>query len=135
MEKRVSPSNIKSLNVGEVFVFGSNQSGKHTRFAAKFAMKLGAIFGQAEGLQGRTYGIPTKNGSLSRILTIKEIKPYVDRFIECAKANPHLTFLVTELGCGASGYKPKDIAPLFKDAISLENVHLPHRFWHKLKNL
>ena len=33
-------------------------------------------------------------------------------------------------------YKRKDIskvAPLFKEAINISNIHLPARFWHKLK--
>ena len=133
MKNRISSDKITKLEEGEVFVFGSNQSGKHTKFAAKTAMKWGAKFGQVEGLQGRTYGIPTKNKSVSKVLLISEIKPYVDRFIEFAKTNPKLKFLVTEIGCGASGFKPKDIAPLFKEAVSLENICLPSRFWHKLK--
>ena len=66
------------------------------------------------------------------ILPVSEIKFYVDTFIEFAKENPNLTFLVTEIGCGLSKFKPKDIAPLFEGAIELENVHLPTRFWHKL---
>jgi hypothetical protein len=33
-----------------------------------------------------------------------------------------------------AGYKPKDIAPLFKEALSVDNIYLPERFIHKLKN-
>jgi len=49
------------------------------------------------------------------------------------KTRPDLIFLVTEVGCGLAGLKPKEVAPLFKDAIDLENIHLPAKFWHKLK--
>jgi hypothetical protein len=93
---------------------------------------LGAVWGQESGLQGRTYGIPPKDKTVKRVLSIEEIRPFVDEFIEFAKSNPHMTFLVTEIGCGLSKYKPKDIAPLFEGVIELENVHLPIRFWHKL---
>lgn len=39
-----------------------------------------------KGLQGKTYGIPTKDASIRRTLSIKEIKPFVDEFIEFAKS-------------------------------------------------
>ena len=100
--------------------------------AAKTAMKWGAIYGQASGLQGRTYGIPTKDASIRKTLTLNEIKRFVDVFILFAKDNTHLTFLVTEIGCGLAGLKPKDVALLFKDSVDVANIHLPAKFWHKL---
>ena len=132
MTNRITPDNIKNLSQNEIFVFGSNQSGRHGKGAAKTALGWGAIWGQAEGLQGRTYGIPTKNASIKKTLSLNEIKPYVDRFIEFAKENTTLIFLVTEIGCGLAGLKPKDVAPLFEGAINVENIHLPEKFWHKL---
>jgi hypothetical protein len=129
---RTSPEYINKLEDNEIFVFGSNLSGRHSKGAAKQALTWGAKWGQAAGLQGKTYGIPTKDASIRRTLTIAEIKPYVDEFIQFAKGNPHLIFLVTEVGCGLAGLKHKDVAPLFKDAINLENIHLPAKFWHKL---
>lgn len=125
---RVTPDNITSISDGEVFVFGSNLSGRHGKGAAKTALTWGARWGQASGLMGKTYGIPTKDASIRRTLSIKEIKPFVDEFIRFAKNNPQLTFYVTEIGCGLAGYKPKDIAPLFVGAAVLENVYLPERF-------
>jgi hypothetical protein len=127
-----SPELITKLADNEIFVFGSNQAGRHGKGAAKQALGFGAKWGQAEGLQGRTYGIPTKNFSIKRTLSISEIKPYVDRFIQCAKDNPDLTFLVTEVGCGLAGLNHKDVAPLFAEAMSLPNVRLPQKFIHKL---
>lgn len=132
MKGRITSDNIKNLEDRQIFVFGSNEKGKHTKGAAKKAMTWGAIYGQSDGLQGRTYGIPTKGKSMQKVLSIKEIGVYVDDFIVFAKKNPELTFLLTEVGCGLSGYKPKDIAPLFKEAVSVKNIHLPARFWHKL---
>lgn len=127
-----TPDNITKVAENEVFVFGSNESGRHGKGAAKQALSFGAKWGQAEGLQGKTYGIPTKDHSIRRTLSIEEIKPYVDRFIQCAKDHPELTFLVTEIGCGLAGLKPKDVAPLFEGVIQLPNVKLPKRFIHKL---
>jgi hypothetical protein len=65
-------------------------------------------------------------------LSINEIKIYVDRFIEFAKNNKEKIFLVTEIGCGLAGLKPKDVAPLFKDVKNIYNVYLPERFWENL---
>lgn len=127
-----SPENITYVGPNEVFTFGSNESGRHGKGAAKQALTFGAKWGQASGLQGRTYAIPTKDKSIQRTLTIAEIKTYVDGFIEFAKEHPELTFLVTPIGCGLAGLKPKDIAPLFEEALALDNVRLPERFLHKL---
>ncbi len=131
-KNRITENDITSVGLKEVFVFGSNQSGRHGKGAAKTALSWGAKWGQAEGLQGRTYGIPTKNASISRTLTVVEIKPYVDRFILFAKEHPELTFFVTEIGTGLAGRTHKEIAPLFEGAIAVENIHLPAKFWHKL---
>ena len=129
MKNRITPDNITSLGLNEIFVFGSNESGKHGRGAAKTALKWGAKWKQAEGLQGRTYGIPTKNASITKTLSVDKIQHYVDNFIDFAAANKTRIFLVTEIGCGLAGLKPEQIAPLFADTIPLENVYLPERFW------
>jgi hypothetical protein len=130
-----SPDIITELLPNQIFVFGSNQSGRHGKGAAKRALTWGAKWGQAEGLQGRTYGIPTKNHNITKVLPLALIRSYVMNFTEFAKDNPHLEFLVTEIGCGLSKLTPKDIAPMFIGCIGLENVYLPHRFINKLKQL
>lgn len=133
MENRTTPEQITKLHENEIFVFGSNLSGRHGLGAAKTALGWGAKWGQGSGLQGKTYGIPTKDASVRRTLSIEEIKPFVDEFIEFALYNPHLTFLVTEIGCGLAGLKPKEVAPLFNDSKEISNIHLPYRFWKKIK--
>ena len=75
--------------------------------------------GQGVGLQGQSYGIPTMQGG------VETIKPYVDEFIEFAKINKHLTFLVTRIGCGIAGFTDEEIAPLFEQAHSIDNIVLP----------
>ena len=126
-EKRITSSNITALQPGEIFVFGSNLEGQHGGGAALLAYrKWGAIWGQGVGLQGQTYGIPTMQGG------VETIAPYVDEFIRFAQAHPKLIFLVTEIGCGIAGFRPEEIAPLFKEAIQVENIYLPQRFWDVL---
>lgn len=133
MENRITPDVITKIKENEVFVFGSNYGGKHGKGAAKTALGWGAKWGQASGLQGKTYGIPTKDASIRRTLSLLEIKPFVDEFIEFAKNNPNLIFYVTEIGCGLAGMKPKEVAPLFIEAKEIKNIYLPAKFWHKLK--
>lgn len=124
MEKRISPDFINTLKENEIFVFGSNLEGMHGGGAARIAYnKFGAIWGQGVGLQGQSYGIPTMHGG------VKEIKPYVDEFINFAKSHPELKFLVTRIGCGIAGFKDEEIAPLFQDAFEIENIYLPKSFY------
>ena len=120
---RIAPDIIKTLADDEIFVFGSNLAGYHGGGAARAAMeKFGAEWGKGVGLQGQSYAIPTMQGG------VETIKPYVDEFIAFAKAHPELKFLVTRIGCGIAGFRDKDIAPLFRDAVDVENIFLPRSF-------
>lgn len=123
-----TPDHINSLLPDEVFVFGSNLDGYHGAGAARLAMdKFGAIYGQGVGLQGQSYAIPTMQGGVETIV------PYVDEFIAFAKQHPDKFFLVTRIGCGIAGFTDQQMAPLFKDALELENVALPRSFVEVLK--
>lgn len=125
---RITSDYIKSLEPDEVFVFGSNLQGAHGGGAAAMAlMFFGAVWGQGVGMQGQSYAIPTMQGG------VETIAPYLDEFIEYAKAHPEKRFLVTEIGCGIAGFSPEEIAPLFKAAVPIENISLPQRFWNILK--
>lgn len=50
-----------------------------------------------------------------------------------ARRHPEQTFLVTPIGCGIAGFSPREIAPLFREAVDVENIHLPNDFWEQLK--
>ena len=124
MKKRISLDRINNLKDNQIFVFGSNLEGSHGGGAAAIAeQKFGAIWGQGVGLQGQSYGIPTMHGG------VDAIKPYVDEFIDFAKNNPNLDFLVTRIGCGIAGFTEEEMAPLFADSMSVENIYLPDTFW------
>lgn len=120
-----SPDLITSLASNEVFVFGSNRSGRHGKGAAKTALKWGARMGQGEGLMGQTYGLSTKDANI-QTLPLRAIQINVDRFIRFATEHPELTFLVTAIGTGLAKLRVADIAPMFRDAPS--NVYLPKSF-------
>lgn len=129
---RITPNNIIKLQPREVFVFGSNEAGRHGAGAAKLALdKFGARYGQGFGIQGSSFAIPTKDQSLNT-LHLHRIQMYVNDFIYWAEYHTSNTFLVTEIGCGLAGYKPEQIAPLFEKARNCENIYLPLSFWSVL---
>jgi hypothetical protein len=100
----------------DVFVFGSNLAGRHGKGAALTARKLyGAIYGQGEGRQGRSYAIPTKDEFL-RPLPLEAIAMGVEQFISHARIRWHEIFYLTRIGCGLAGYDEHQIAPMFKHA-------------------
>ena len=125
-KKRISSSRIIHLAPNEVFVFGSNLQGVHGGGAARMAFEhFGAVWGEGVGLFGQSYAIPTMQGD------VETIKPYVDDFLQFARTHQELDFLVTEIGCGIAGFTPREIAPLFFEAIEndIRNVYLPESFY------
>lgn len=112
--------------MNSIFVFGSNLAGRHGKGAALFAKQFhGAIYGVGEGIQGNSYGIPTKDAQL-RTRPLSDINLSVIKFINFAINHPELSFQVTAIGCGLAGYSPKQIAPMFQSIPS--NVILPKEF-------
>lgn len=111
---------IERLAPDEVFVFGSNAQGAHGGGAARFAHeRFGAVWGQAEGLQGQSYAIDTMSG-------LDVFRAQAERFVAFAAEHPGLRFLVTEVGCGIAGYAPAEVAGFFAGAPG--NVVLPESF-------
>jgi hypothetical protein len=99
-----------------IFVFGSNLAGRHGKGDALIArQRHGAIYGQGEGLQGNSYGLPTKNARIQS-LPLAEVVKSVTRFLAVARAHPELNFQVEAVGCRLAGFTPAQIAPLFQDA-------------------
>ena len=122
-DREYTSERISELRENEIFVFGSNLAGAHGGGAAWLAYRrFGAVWGEGVGLHGRTYAILTMQGG------VDTVKPYVDDFILFSKEHKELTFLVTRIGCGIAGFRNEEIAPLFKDAICVENIILPKEF-------
>lgn len=109
-----------------VFVFGSNLAGRHGKGAALWATQhRGAVYGIGIGHAGNSYAIPTKDINI-KTLPLDRILRYVEWFLDFAMSRPDLTFQLTPIGCGLAGYKPEQIAPMFRDAPP--NVILPDEF-------
>lgn len=107
----------------EIFVFGSNEAGRHGAGAAKAAVDFyGAKYGNGFGLQGRSYAIPTKDEHIET-LPLNVIEAYVEIFLEFVRLNPDKKFFMTRIGCVLAGYDDYQIAPLFVDAPT--NINFP----------
>ena len=123
-----------------IFVFGSNTEGRHGKGAALTAKnEFGAKYGQAEGLQGKSYAIVTKNlkeGERSKHLDAKgEYDPldYIDKqigeLISYAIKNPDKKFYVTKLGTMNAGWTVKEIGEIWNNqGVIPNNIVLPKEF-------
>lgn len=122
-----TPDYIDRLLPNQIFVFGSNTLGYHTGGASGTARKkFGAVWGQAEGLQGQSYAIPVDFGK--GIRKDVEVMEKINRFLAFTKEHTDLFFLVTRIGCGVGGYRDEEMAQFFKNALDLQNVSLPKSF-------
>jgi len=134
MHYRTTPEHITILEKNQIFVFGSNLSGYHLGGAAQAAyLNFGAKWGQAVGVQGNSYAIPTIDANVVRTLSTGEILTYVHEFMDWAGQFPEYDFLVTPIGCGIAGLKVYDVAPLFMEAYLYKNIWLPESFWNYLR--
>lgn len=133
MENRITPTEIHELKENEIFVFASNEGGLFfgENVSHLNAIKFGAQRGYWHGRYGDTYAIPTKDWKFD-VLPADLIQKEVDKFIVYAKENPELTFLVYEMNYRLKGHTPKEIAPLFTNALEVNNIFLPKEFWDVL---
>ena len=128
MKNKITPQNITKLKKNEIMVFGSNMNGNHAAGAAKTALdKFYAVMGQAQGIQGKAYALPTLDENMQQ-LPLERIKVGVQLLASACNQYPDKVFLITEVGCGIAGFKPEQIAPLFKDFLDIPNCTLPQSF-------
>ena len=145
-EREYTPEKLTRENMptNGIFVFGSNTEGRHGLGAAKDAKNMfGAIKGQAEGLQGKSYAIVTKNLTSGiemfgrkitktgeRSIERFEIREQLEDLMQFAENNSDKKFYVTKLGSSLAGYSVEEIKDLFekiKDTIP-NNVILPREY-------
>lgn len=133
---KVYRGRIDKLSPYSVFVFGSNTEGRHGKGAALWAVKnAGAIYGQAQGWQGQSYAIVTKNlrsrtqPSIQPIQIITAIRYLYGE----AEMMPTTSFLIAYSGKGTNlnGYSPDEMAEFFARASSgkiLDNIIFEEEF-------
>lgn len=131
--------NIQPLD-DVIFVFGSNPEGRHGAGAARVARTLfGARYGQGEGLQGRSYAIPTKDLRVSRDRGMRSVSPEaitasIRRMYAVARTMPRMRFMVAYRNVAErslNGYTGYEMIRMFTDAGPIpENVWFS-REWHE----
>jgi len=99
---KFTPENIKHLAPNQIFTYGANTAGIHGAGAAKLALRWGAKMGEY-GLNGQTYGIPTKDKKI-QTLPLDKIQVHVNDFLATAFSHQEYEFLVTKIGCGLALY-------------------------------
>ena len=124
---------ITQLKDNQIFVFGSNTQGKHGKGAALLARnKFGAIYGQAEGPQGQSYAIITKDltKSVHPSRTKEQIIQQIHGLYEYARNNPDKEFLVAYSGTGTNlnAYSNKEMAGMFSSEVIPNNIIFEDKF-------
>jgi hypothetical protein len=112
-----------------IFVFGSNEQGKHNGGAARDANQMyGAEYGVGFGFKGKSYALPTCSRSTSQPnfeITRDMFRYYVYCFIlfakmvqagEFAELPADTKFKVTRVGTGLAAWGDAFVAPLFAAA-------------------
>ena len=128
---RTYKGKITSLPENGIFCFGANVEGRHGLGAAKVAReKFGAVYGQGFGLQGRSFGIVTKDlrkekhPSVSKLFIVSQILA----LYLFAEQNKHLDFYVAYSGDGnnLNGFTSQEMAEMFFRLDSLSfNIKIP----------
>lgn len=118
-----TPEYIQELTENEIFVYGDNLSYIHGAGAAKLAVdKFGAMHGVGHKVVGQSYGISTKDHTITQTLSLEDITKEINYFKIIAVQNFRKVFLITKIGCGLANphgqhneeARIAEIAPLFK---------------------
>lgn len=127
--REYTPDNIKELPENSIFVFGSNTEGRHGKGGALVARTLfGAIYGQAKGLQGKSYGIITKDLTKpDRKYPLRLIYNQLLRLMFIAEQNPNTKYYITRIGSSLAGFTVVEIKDLFNKMVEdiPDNIILP----------
>lgn len=128
MKKKFTPENIQELKENQIFVFGSNMNGDHAGGAARLAVdKFGAVMGQAEGIQGQSYAIPTLDKDMQKV-TEEELINSLANLREFANEHPEKEFLLTAIGTGIAGFDTSYMAYMVLKTNLPDNVAIPKEF-------
>jgi len=147
MEYEVYEGMITDLDDKDVFVFGSNPEGRHGLGAAKTAAnKFGAKYGIGRGLQGKSYGLVTKNlkaGFFEKLTGIKyekqgkrsvsekQIRDNINELYELARKMPDHKFFIAYMANqpNLNGYTDKEMADMFYDKNIPNNIVFETNFF------
>jgi len=110
---------IESIDTDECYVFAPGECSE--KIANQLAIK-----------DRNLYSFKTRMPGSNRPLSLKELREEVKKLVEHAKANPTMHYIVPTLAYGVAGYNETDIAPLFKEAYGVYNIHLPFVYLNRI---
>ena len=134
MKRKTYLGYINKLKDNEIFVFGSNPEGRHGKGTAKLAFnKFSAIYGQGHGIQGKSYGLVTKNLTINyydkerniiynkigkKSISEDQIITNIKFLYKYARKNKNLNFLIaySSVGNNLNGYTSIEMAEMFYKA-------------------
>lgn len=131
--------NKTNMPTNGIFVFGSNTQGRHHSGNAVAAIsEFGAIYGQAKGLQGKSYAIITTDLTTIRRPSIKPIRivKQINDLYKFAEERPDLDFYIGYSGNSInllSGFSIEDIAEFFSKENIPNNIIFEEEFKKLLK--
>ena len=129
---------IHYLNDNQIFVFGSNTQGRHGKGAALTArLRFGAIYGNPEGIQGKSFAIITKDLTKSNhpSRTTAQIINQIDKLYKYATLHPDKEFIVA-YKCGdnnLNAYSSRDMAKMFASIAIPQNIVFDKLFYELVK--
>lgn len=137
---KIYKGQINFLPPNGIFVFGSNTEGRHGKGAALIARtRFGAIYGQAAGMQGGSYGIITKDltKAIHPSVPKDKIVGQIVMLYDVARMNPDREFYVAYSAAGKNlnGYRPAEMIEMFASAatgatIPTNMVFEEHFYFH-----
>ena len=129
---------VTYLHDNQIFVFGSNTQGRHGKGAALTArVKFGAIYGNPEGIQGKSFAIITKDLTKSThpSRTTAQIISQIDKLYKYATLHPDKEFIVA-YKCGdnnLNAYSSRDMAKMFASRYIPSNIVFDKDFYELVK--
>ena len=130
---------IKYLNDNQIFVFGSNTQGRHGKGAALTArLRFGAIYGQPEGIQGKSFAIITKDLTKKThpSRTPAQIISQIDKLYEYAILHPEKEFIIP-YKCSdynLNAYSSEEMAKMFASRDIPDNIIFDKQFYELVKS-
>lgn len=130
---------IHYLNENQIFVFGSNTQGRHGRGAALTArLRFGAIYGNPEGIQGKSFAIITKDLTKKNhpSRTTAQIISQIEKLYKYATLHPDKEFIIPYKSTdhNLNAYSSEDMAKMFASRDIPDNIIFDKLFYELVKS-
>ena len=136
--RKTYSGSIYYLNDNQIFVFGSNTQGRHGKGAALTArLRFGAIYGNPEGIQGKSFAIITKDLTKKThpSRTPSQVISQIEKLYKYATLHPDKEFIIA-YKCGdnnLNAYSSHDMAKMFASRDIPENIVFDKQFYELVK--